>query len=162
MNRRDFLQKSGALGAAGLSLSFAYQDQPPQPEQPVLVEPEPQGRLPYTGPNVILVRFGGGVRRRETIDFPENTYCPFIYHDLYQRQGGVLFPKMEIESLEGCVKDRLQTTLQFFPWIRHILKAECFQHLSRSQNPNQLRQREGVLCREFFLHCWQNFNERLK
>ncbi len=111
MNRRDFLQKSGAVGAAGLSLSFAYQDQPPPPVQPPPAEPEPQGRLPYTGPNVILVRFGGGVRRRETIDFPENTYCPFIYHDLYQRQGGVLFPKMEIESLEGIQTSHGQGTL---------------------------------------------------
>jgi hypothetical protein len=90
MNRRDFLQKTGALGAAGLSLNFANQEQP-QPE-PAQNEPEPQGQLPYSGPNVILVRFGGGVRRRETIDDPERTYCPFIYHELYRRQGGCSFP----------------------------------------------------------------------
>src|SRR5471032_3096338 len=89
MNRRTFLQKTGVLGAAGLSLSFAYQDQPP-PVQPPQPEPEPQGRLPYNGPNVILVRFGGGVRRRETIEDPTHTYCPFIYHELFKKQG-VLF-----------------------------------------------------------------------
>ncbi len=108
MNRRDFLQKTGALGAAGLSLSFAYQDQPQQPAGRNILEPD--GRRPYRGPNVILVRFGGGVRRRETIDDPTRTYCPFIYHDLY-KQGGVLFPKLEIESLDGIVTSHGQGTL---------------------------------------------------
>lgn len=108
MNRRTFLQKTGVLGAAGLSLSFAYQDQP-QPQQPD--EPEPQGRLPYSGPNVILVRFGGGVRRRETIADPDHTYCPFMYHELYKRQGGLLFPNVEIEAQEGIVTSHGQGTL---------------------------------------------------
>ncbi|MBI2806555.1 MAG: twin-arginine translocation signal domain-containing protein [Planctomycetes bacterium] len=108
MNRRDFLQKSTAVGVAGATLSFAYQEpvQQPRPMQPM-----PQGRIPYRGPNVILIRFGGGVRRRETIDDPERTYCPFIYHELYRRQGGVLFPNMEIESLEGIQTSHGQGTL---------------------------------------------------
>ena len=110
MNRRDFLQKSGALGAAGLSLSFAYQGQP-EPEPVAQNEPEPVGRLPYNGPNVILVRFGGGVRRRETIDDPERTYCPFMFHELHRRQGGLLFPNTEIESLDGIVTSHGQGTL---------------------------------------------------
>src|SRR4051812_45599701 len=96
MNRRDFLQKTAVAGAAGLSLSFAYQEQPEpavQPgAEPVLPPPVP---YPQDRPNVILVRFGGGVRRRETVEFPERTYCPFIYHELYQRHGGVLFSNME-------------------------------------------------------------------
>ncbi len=108
MNRRTFLQNTAALGAAGLSLSFAHQDQPapPQPDQP-----EPQGRIPYTGPNVILVRFGGGVRRRETVADPEHTYCPFIYHELWQRHGGLLFPNVELEAREGIVTSHAQGTL---------------------------------------------------
>jgi hypothetical protein len=109
MNRRDFLQKSGVLGAAGLSLSFAYQDQP-EPAQPPQIEPEPQGRIPYTGPNVILVRFGGGVRRRETIESAEHTYCPFIYHELFEKQG-VLFKNTQIESLDGIVTSHGEGTL---------------------------------------------------
>src|SRR5262249_34880610 len=52
-------------------------------------------RPPYRGPNVIIVRFGGGARRRETID-PEHTYAPFLCHEMTKR--GVLFPKMEIDS----------------------------------------------------------------
>ncbi|MBI1831578.1 MAG: twin-arginine translocation signal domain-containing protein [Planctomycetes bacterium] len=112
MNRRDFLQKTAALGAAGLSLSFAYQDESKQPG-PADEEPEPRDRRAYPAdkPNVILVRFGGGVRRRETIDDPANTYCPFMYHELHKRQGGLLFPRMEIESLDGVVTSHGQGTL---------------------------------------------------
>src|SRR5712692_9329790 len=82
ISRRAFLRKTSAIGAAaaGLSLSFAYQNPPPQ--EPAQDEPAPQGQEEYRGPNVILVRFGGGVRRRETIEAPERTYCPFIYHEL--------------------------------------------------------------------------------
>src|ERR1043166_8920416 len=91
MNRRDFLQKTSLLGAAGLSLSFAYQDQP-EPRQPDL--PEPAGREEYRGPNVILVRFGGGVRRRETVEDAAHTYCPFIYHELGRGQSRLFVPAM--------------------------------------------------------------------
>jgi len=108
MNRRDFLQKTAALTAAGASLSFAYQ-QPQLPPQPD--EPEPQGRMAYDGPNVILVRYGGGVRRRETIEDASRTYCPFIYHELWKRHGGLLFPNVEIESQEGIVTSHAQGTL---------------------------------------------------
>jgi len=45
------------------------------------VEPAPPPKPPYRGPNVIIVQFGGGVRRRETID-AQNTYSPFLCHDL--------------------------------------------------------------------------------
>jgi hypothetical protein len=110
MNRRDFLQKAGMLGVAAAGISWAPQDQPrPDPAPP---DPEPAGRLDYTGPNVILVRFGGGVRRTETVLHPDHaTYCPFIYHELYRRQGGLLFPNVEIESQEGNVTSHAQGTL---------------------------------------------------
>ncbi len=55
---------------------------------------------PYKGPNVIIVRFGGGARRRETID-PEHTYAPFLCHDLIPR--GTLFPRMSIDSFTPSV-----------------------------------------------------------
>ncbi len=59
---------------------------------------------------MILVRFGGGVRRRETILEPEKTYCPFIYHELY-RNKGILFNNMEIESAPGVETSHGQGTL---------------------------------------------------
>lgn len=62
----------------------------------------------YRGPNVIVVRFGGGVRRRETID-PEHTYAPFLCHEL--RRRGVLWKDMEIDMLEGVETSHGQGTL---------------------------------------------------
>ena len=62
----------------------------------------------YKGPKVILIRFGGGVRRRETID-PDYTYAPFLRHVLAQE--GTLFTKMELEQLEGVETSHGQGTL---------------------------------------------------
>src|SRR5438445_9021563 len=59
-----------------------------------------RAKPPYQGPNVIIVRFGGGARRRETID-AQNTYAPFLCHELAKR--GTLFPKMEIDSFTPMV-----------------------------------------------------------
>ncbi len=113
MHRRDFLQKTGMLGVAAASLSFAYQDQPAQPVPPPAEELVLGRRVPYpdSRPRVIIVRFGGGVRRRETIADGARTYCPFIYHDLFERQQGLLFPNTEIESQEGIVTSHAQGTL---------------------------------------------------
>src|SRR5881394_3510388 len=54
-------------------------------------------RAPYRGPNVIIVRFGGGARRRETID-PQSTYSPFLCRELAKR--GTFFKNMEIAQIE--------------------------------------------------------------
>ncbi len=62
----------------------------------------------YSGPNVIIVRFGGGVRRRETIE-PETTYSPYLAHVLAKR--GTLFNNMMISSQEGVVTSHSQGTL---------------------------------------------------
>ncbi len=62
----------------------------------------------YTGPNVIIVRFGGGVRRRETID-PNYTYAPYLHHELLKR--GTLFKDMRIANLEGVVTSHGEGTL---------------------------------------------------
>lgn len=56
---------------------------------------------PYRGPNVIIIRFGGGARRRETIE-ADHTYAPFLCHDLAPR--GTLFTKMEIDSFTPAKK----------------------------------------------------------
>jgi hypothetical protein len=101
LDRRKFLYTTAGLGslAAGASLSFA-------PGDPLLnLDPDPDEGLdpnrpayPADKPRVILVRFGGGVRRLETIQDAEHTYCPFVYHELFRRQRGVLFSNVEIES----------------------------------------------------------------
>jgi hypothetical protein len=59
---------------------------------------------------VILVRFGGGVRRQETIDWPEKTSCPFIYHELVEKQG-ILFKDVDIASTPGIDTSHGQGTL---------------------------------------------------
>ncbi len=62
----------------------------------------------YRGPNVILVRWGGGTRRRESID-PKHTLAPFLCHELIPR--GVLFPQMEIAQFEGLNTSHGEGTL---------------------------------------------------
>ncbi len=92
--RRQFLQTSAA--AVG-SLSAL----------PVLGQPYPKPpRIPYSGPNVVIIRFGGGVRRRECIE-PEHTYSPFFCRELTKR--GTLLNNMELAQLneEG---DQIETS----------------------------------------------------
>src|SRR5438105_2389342 len=91
IDRRRFLQQTTA-GITAMSTGFLLgsdnRGAVPAIGQPGAAPPElPAARLPYKGPNVVLVRFGGGVRRQETIDWPEKTYCPFVYHELVQKQG---------------------------------------------------------------------------
>jgi hypothetical protein len=118
LDRRRFLQTSAGLGAAaaGLSLSADAPHAPPDDNAPwpAIPDDDPNFRplLPYpdSKPNVILIRFGGGVRRLETILDAERTYCPFIYHELYKKQG-VLFPNVEIDSSPGIDTSHGQGTL---------------------------------------------------
>ncbi len=62
----------------------------------------------YRGPNVVLIRFGGGVRRRESID-PAHSHAPYLLHELVPR--GTLFPRMEISSAPGIDTSHGQGTL---------------------------------------------------
>ena len=95
LNRREFLAHSLAAGAlAGLRLPVRADDASP--------------RKDYPGPNVIIVRFGGGVRRRETID-THHTYAPFLAKELAPR--GSLFPLMELGQLEGLATSHGEGTL---------------------------------------------------
>ena len=91
--RRTFL-KGVAAGAALFPVAPALFAESSRPD--------------YRGPNVVIVRFGGGVRRRETID-PDHTYAPFLCHDLTKR--GTLFKNMAIDSLEGVETSHGQGTL---------------------------------------------------
>jgi hypothetical protein len=61
----------------------------------------------YRGPNVILVRFGGGARRRETIG--SDSYAPFLSRELAKR--GTLFKNMEIAQLKGLNTSHGEGTL---------------------------------------------------
>lgn len=104
LDRRSFLKTvSAGVGALGLGISPAYAT---------------VGGLnaPYAGPNVIVIRFGGGVRRLETID-PQNTYAPYFRHELTKR--GVLFPYMEIAHLEGVDTSHGQGTLHILTGKYH-------------------------------------------
>ena len=99
LDRRHFLYQTAGLGALAAGLSLSFENGRPQPDQHPNqhLGPEPTTPYPNDRPRVILVRFGGGVRRLETITDPEHTYCPFVYHELFKRQG-VLFSDVEIES----------------------------------------------------------------
>lgn len=104
--RREFLKGAavglGALAASpirGLESSLVI-----GPSADISSDPLPA----YSGPNVILVRFGGGVRRRETID-PSHTYSPYFLRELVPR--GTFYPRMEISQLDGVETSHGQGTL---------------------------------------------------
>ena len=62
----------------------------------------------YRGPNVILVRFGGGVRRAETID-EAATWAPYLRHRLAPR--GTFIPDLRIDHLDGVATSHAEGTL---------------------------------------------------
>lgn len=71
--------------------------------------PRPVAAAPaYSGPNVIVVRFGGGVRRRETID-PTGSRSPFLLHEFIPQ--GTLFPCLEISQRPGLNTSHGEGTL---------------------------------------------------
>lgn len=95
LDRRSLLRALGA-GAAGLALG----------RDPLLAGARSRA---YTGPNVVVVRFGGGARRRETI-VPAHSYAPFLCHELAAR--GTLFTDMRIDAGEGSETGHGQGTLR--------------------------------------------------
>ncbi len=94
--KRRALLSYGAVGAASLLI------------QPKSWAASSAQLPPYKGPNVILIRFGGGVRRRETID-PDHTYAPFLRHVLAQQ--GTLFTQMELDQIEEVTTSHGEGTL---------------------------------------------------
>ncbi len=70
--------------------------------------PLPSRAASYRGPNIVLIRFGGGVRRYETID-EQGTYAPYTRKVLAKR--GVLIPDMRIDKLEGGNTSHAEGTL---------------------------------------------------
>jgi hypothetical protein len=120
IDRRRFLQASTGLGALAAGLSISAEQRPPapgpQPPAPAALPPvlpwNDHARLPYREdqPRVILVRFGGGVRRQETIADPDRTWCPFVYHELY-RNKGTLLNNVQIENDPKIVTSHGEGTL---------------------------------------------------
>jgi hypothetical protein len=130
LDRRRFLGRAtAALGAAAATASFGFDPldeiaafEPPPGQAP---DDLVQGTREYTGPNVILIRFGGGVRPLETIEQPHQTYCPFIYHELAMNQG-ILFPRVEITPAAGIATSHGEGTLYILTGqYRHY---EDFEH----------------------------------
>ncbi len=100
-SRRAFL-RSAAVAAAGVAWGPA--------RAPGATGTETSGaeREAFRGRNVIVIRFGGGVRRRESIE-PRQTYAPFVVHEL--AKAGTLFPAVEIAQLEGLNTSHGEGTL---------------------------------------------------
>ena len=116
VDRRSFLKAASAgIGALGLGLAPAHANI--------------GGTTPYNGPNVVIIRFGGGVRRLETVD-SEHTYAPYFRHELTKR--GVLFPYMEIAHIDGVETSHGQGTL-------HILTGKYHGYINKSEGPLQER-----------------------
>ena len=89
MDRRSFnAGLAAALGMAGAPRSARAAD--------------------YAAPNIVLVRFGGGVRRAETIR-KSASFAPYLCHVLSKR--GVFVPDMRIEQLDGVETSHAEGTL---------------------------------------------------
>lgn len=100
LSRRSFLRASAAtagalsLGAGGVLPGASLRAE----------------ELPgYRGPNVILIRFGGGVRRQETILDRKHCWCPFFRDELLPR--GTLYPQMTLDQGAGVDTSHGQGTL---------------------------------------------------
>lgn len=79
----------------------------------------------YKGPNVIIIRYGGGVRRRETID-PEHSFSPFMLNRLIP--NGILYRNMSIAELPNNETDHAQGTVnimtgRYFGYSTHQEKV---------------------------------------
>jgi hypothetical protein len=142
LDRRRFLAQAaagaGALARAGTGCGPKQgAAEAPHWDRPHFAGPPPApGPFPADRPNVVLVRFGGGVRRRETVELPEQTYCPFILHELGQNQG-VLFNNVEIADQPGVVTSHGQGTL-------YLLTGEYREYKDISGKPFRERFEPGL------------------
>ena len=88
VNRRTLI-RGAACGAGGLMLNPNLQANDLKPKKD------------YKGPNVIIIRFGGGVRRQETINRPSKSYCPYFLKELCPK--GTFYPNMEISQFVDMI-----------------------------------------------------------
>jgi hypothetical protein len=116
MDRRSFTL--GTLGlAAGLANPFPALAQGPA----------------YRGPNVVLVRFGGGVRRAETID-EAATWAPYLRHALAPR--GTFIPDLRIDRLDGVNTSHAEGTLNLLTG-RYLAYRDASDVLSDRLEPTE-------------------------
>ncbi len=116
MDRRSFTL--GTLGlAAGLAAPLPGLAQVPA----------------YAGPNVILVRFGGGVRRAETID-EAATWAPYLRHSLAPR--GTFIPDLRIDKLDGVNTSHAEGTLNLLTG-RYLAYRDASDLLSDRLEPTE-------------------------
>ncbi|MEM9147243.1 MAG: hypothetical protein AAGC57_13690 [Pseudomonadota bacterium] len=73
----------------------------------------------YSGPNVILIRFGGGVRRRETIE-PATSFAPVLLNTLAPQ--GVLLPTLQIAQLDGVDTSHSEGTVNLLTGRYHAYR----------------------------------------
>ena len=99
LSRRDVLKAGLCVGATTAIAGRSWADEP---------DSALSARPPYEGPNIVIVRFGGGARRRETID-ADHSYSPFLCQEFSKR--GTLFPLMEIAEEDGVETGHGQGTL---------------------------------------------------
>jgi hypothetical protein len=113
LDRRRFLYQAG-MGALSAGLGAGCVGRPAgrgQKEEAAAEGPLPVIKRPADKERkVILIRFGGGVRRLETVQDPDKTYCPFLVHELAAKHG-VLFNNLDIESKPGIDTSHGQGTL---------------------------------------------------
>jgi len=93
LDRRDFLGRSISGCAVASGFGFGALPCVSSLEAGGLVTQE------YRGPNVVLIRFGGGARRRESIDRQGHCYSPYLLNELVPR--GVLLNNMLIDTAAG-------------------------------------------------------------
>ena len=92
LERRRFLQSTTATAfaaASGLTLPLGWGA---LKAQGATADAKPD----YNGPNVVVIRFGGGCRRREAIEKDSTTFAPYFYHELMPR--GTLFDNVIIDT----------------------------------------------------------------
>jgi hypothetical protein len=116
MDRRSF-----TLGSLGLAAGLAA-------PLPALAQ-----SVAYKGPNVVLVRFGGGVRRAETID-EAATWAPYLRHELAPR--GTFIPDLRIDKLEGVNTSHAEGTLNLLTG-RYLAYRELSEFLNDRLEPTE-------------------------
>lgn len=114
MDRRSF-----TLGSLGLAATLST--------RPALAQSG------YRGPNVVLVRFGGGVRRAETID-QATTWAPYLRNVLAPR--GTFVPDLRIDRLEGVNTSHAEGTLNLLTG-RYLAYRELSEVLNDRLEPTE-------------------------
>ncbi|MEM7775504.1 MAG: hypothetical protein AAF732_07830 [Pseudomonadota bacterium] len=91
-------------------------------------------RPTYRGPNVIIVRFGGGVRRRETVE-PGTTFAPYLLNVLAKR--GVLIPNVTLAQLDGVDTSHAEGTLNILTGRYGAYRDAGSRFLARLMEPTE-------------------------